>query len=133
MYVLTTLLSLVATFFIFYALGRLVARRRARVAAAAADAAWQLEFARLSRKRGFRREHLRRRYMLLVNADPLKRHLPRRVRRELARLSGNAAFRRERGLPTPESKSHRRRAMRVAYDLLSARGIWRTLAAAATA
>jgi len=117
MKILLSVLSLVATFFLFYALGR----RRARAAARrAAYAERQREFARLSRLRGFRRGFLRQVAMRQINAHPTQRHLPRRVRRSMARHAGNAAFRRERGLPTPASESHWRRAMRVAYNLLRA-------------
>lgn len=112
-----SVLSLVATFFLFYALGR----RRARAAARRAAYLKRLrEFERLSGLRGFRRRFLRQVAMSQLNAHPAQRHLPRRARRALARHAGHAAFRRERDLPTPMSKSHRRGAMRVVYDILSA-------------
>lgn len=114
-----------------FTLGAL-SRRRAH-AARKADALENLrEFERLSRLRGFRRQFLREVALRQINADPTKRHLPRHVRRGLARHSGNAAFRRERALPTPMSKSHRRRAMRVVYNLLRA-PVPRTSDAAVTA
>lgn len=107
---LKNILWAVANFFLLGALSR----RRARLER-------ELEFTLLSRLRVFRRNFLRRVAMRRINAHPVQQHLPRRVRREMARHAGNAEFRRERGLPTPMSKSHRRRAMRVAYDILAAR------------
>jgi len=117
MHTALNLLFRLADFLLFGALGRRRARRVAREAQrAAATGLLNKEYSRISRLRSFRRALHLSSVWKSINEHPRTRLLPRSVRRQATRNAAHYAYRAERGLPAPDSKSHRRRLLRGYFD-----------------